>query len=303
MRLIIPALLFAAFVFDSSGAMARVQFPSEQDLNTFSKTCGGGRVEVFERKVTREFRGLRSNPKANISLESAQRNVAAVMEKVTPDANGNEMYEKYLRCVREFVDKFLVSNNVPHQPVNPGSDVDGFISIGATYGSIRQGFTNDNQLIWLARVGWWFNEHLAFGLEGTFWQVKSQTLSLNGQLVQAGQPLRQTGSTATLPLYVHFGRRFPLVLCAGAGLGWESYDYLLLDGNGVVEGKLTNRDSGLAVMVGAGFEFAWTPHTTLSVLARGTRTNIDVPSTTATDSIGRKAKQTVLSLGVALSFH
>ena len=307
MRNVVLALLCCTLALASATASAEIQFPKEKDFNNFLKLCGGGATESKTLKAREQMHEWKSNSESSTNLESVRSNLAAVMDKVTPDAEGTAKYKMYLGCVTTKVDQFLAYKNLPRRAVNPGSDVDGFLSLGAAYGSIRtdagQAVTNDNQVVWIARVGYWFNPHIALGLEGTWWQAKTQTLSLNGQLIQAGQPLRQTVGTATFPLYVHFGSRFPLVLCAGAGLGWESYDYLLLDSNGAVEGKLTNKDSGLAIMVGAGFEFAWTPHTTISVLARGTRMNIDAPTTTAANSIATKARQTVLSLGVALSFH
>ena len=264
-------------------------------------------TERAERTVDERLQKVESDPAARANLSSARRDVAAVMEKVTPDSSGNVFYVEYLGCILRLVDKFLVSENTPHRPVNPGSDVDGFVSAGVAYGSVRtdsgQGVTNDNQLIWVVRVGWWFNDHLAFGLEGNYWQAKTNTLNSNGELIQTGQPLRQMGATAVLPIYVHFGRRFPLVLCAGGGLGWESYDYLLLDSKTGMQGRLTNRDSGLALMAGAGFEFAWARHTTLSVLARGTRVTIDSLSSADAQSDNKKSKLMVYSLGVALSFH
>jgi len=306
MRHAVLALLYCALVLASATAAAEIEFPKEKDFEHFLSLCGGGIAESDQLKADKKVHKWKSDSESSTNLDSVRSNLAAVMEKVTSDENGSAMYKAYLGCVTRMVDRFLISKNT-HEPVNPGNGVDGFLSLGAAYGAIRtdagHAVANDNQMIWMVRVGYWFNEHIALGLEGTWWQAKTQTLNLNGQLIQAGQPLRQTVGTATFPLYVHFGRRFPLVLCAGAGLGWESYDYLLLDSNGAVEGKLTNRDSGLAIMVGAGFEFAWTAHTSVSVLARGTRMNIDAPTTAAADSTASKARQTVLSLGVALAFH
>lgn len=295
---------------------AAVKFPDKDDLREFRTTCGAGKLESIEsasdteraeRLVGERLEEVKASSTARSNLSSVRRDMAAVMEKVTPDANGNVFYVEYLGCILRLVDTFLVSKNLPHSPVNPGGDVDGFVSAGVAYGSVRtdsgQGITNDNQLIWVARVGWWLNDHLAFGLEGNYWHTRTNTLNSNGELIQTGQPLRQMAATAILPIYVHFGRRFPLVLCAGAGMGWESYDYLLLDSKTGTQGRLTNRDSGLALMAGAGFEFAWTPHTTLSVLARGTRTTIDSLSSTEPGTDNTKARLVVYSLGLALSFH
>jgi opacity protein-like surface antigen len=150
--------------------------------------------------------------------------------------------------------------------------------------------TNDNQPIGLARVGLWFNEHVAVGLEGSYWQRKTQ-------LMEVGQPTRTVASTATVPLYLHFGRRFPFMMYAGIGRGWESNEYLVLDSSGTKQ-RMTKGDSGLAWVAGAGFEYAWTQHVSVTVLARAIRTRID-----SAPHVGEKRERDVLSFGVVLSRH
>ncbi len=209
--------------------------------------------------------------------------------------------------MRDLIEKYLARANAPREPIDPGNEVDGFMTLGVTYGSIRtddhQVLTNDNRMIGLARVGWWFNNHIAVGLEGSYWQAEAKRAEFNGQRVSLTQPLRNTAGTATLPLYIHFGRRFPLVLYAGAGIGWESNDVAVFRADGAMLARDTRKDSGLALVAGAGFEFSTGPSSSVSILARGIRTTIDSPSVSIIGQNEKRPPRDVLSFGVALSFH
>jgi opacity protein-like surface antigen len=290
---------------------ARVNFPTENDLLGIRNTCGGGEARQVKKQVDRILKEIKSDPSARTSTESARRQIAAVMEKIPEGDGGGGFYSEYLACVLRMVDTFVENNNTtkdtkrPPVTVNPGSRVDGFLSLGATYGSIRTGsgdsLTNDNQPIGLVRVGWWFNKYIAFGLEGSYWQRKMDTIEVSN-FGELGQPFRTVESTATLPLYLHFGDRFPFTVYVGTGRGWESNEYMALAADGVTRQRHTNRDSGRAWVAGAGFEYAWTPDVSVSILVRGIRTRIQ-SAPTGFGGENSKPQRDVLSFGVALSFH
>jgi hypothetical protein len=266
MKLALLMLLCAALYCFSSPAEARVRFPKEKDFNQFRKVCAGGEVAAVRHRVDEALKEWKSDVSATKSVESARSNLGAVMEKITPDAGGNALYEKYVSCVRNLVENFLIRKNPARGPVNPGSGVDGFLTLGVTYGSIRTGdddlFTNDNRMIGLARVGWWFNEHIAVGLEGSYWQAEAKSMEIGGQRIQ----------------------------------------HMTLGQHGAMGERLTNKDSGIAFVAGAGFEFAWTPNVSVSILARGIRTEIEAPPEVVGGERVRQDRD-VLSVGVALSFH
>jgi hypothetical protein len=288
---VLCALLWCA----SAEVQAGVHFPKEKDLKAYSTACGGGVTDQEHRTVARAVKDWKSDSAANVDTESAHHSLATVMEQVTSSEGGNNLYKKYIACVQYLIDKYLDVNNPIPEPVNPWSDVAGFLSIGATYGSIRTGSgptrTNDNQPIGLARLGYWFNNHIAFGLEASYWQRKDV-------MAATGLPFRTSASTAVLPLYIHFGRRFPFTMYFGAGRGWESNEFLVPGANGPAQQRVMIRDVGPALVAGAGFEFAWTQHVSVSVLARGIRTKINtLPNTAA------RPERDVLSAGVAFSMH
>lgn len=311
MRAVLWALCCIVVCVASTVVEAKVRFPKEKDLRGIRTSCGGGNTEQVRMRANQLVRKLKSDVTAQIDVENARRQLVAiveVMEQSPPNETTRDLYKQYLSCVVGLIDKFLVVNNLPREPVNPGSGVDGFLSLGATYGSIRtvtgtDSYTNDNQPIALARVGWWFNEHIAFGLEGSYWQRKTDLSEVNTEWAQSGQPFRTTAATATVPLYLHLGRRFPLIVYFGAGRGWETNEYVGLNSSGAIQQRVTHRDSGRAFVAGAGFEFAWTENVSVTVLARGIRTEIESSPPPGSNGGRVKPERDALSLGVALSWH
>lgn len=159
------------------------------------------------------------------------RNLAAILDKVTSDAEGNDLYAKYVGCVHKQVDEWLTRANEPAPAIAPRGRVESFFTVGATYGSIRTAdehmLTNDNQLIWLGRVGWRFNRHIAFGLEGSFWQAKANPTGLPSGSVGFDEPVLARGirtsidSPSTMPVGAKAREPYRTVLSFGVALSLD----------------------------------------------------------------------------------
>lgn len=231
MKLVI-GILIAALAWASGEVRARSLYPGDKQLHEIRDLCGGGKITSRQqRRVKSALKQWRNQSEEKDDTSEASKDLAAILDKVTSDAEGNDLYAKYVGCVHKQVDEWLTRANEPAPAIAPRGRVESFFTVGATYGSIRTAdehmLTNDNQLIWLGRVGWRFNRHIAFGLEGSFWQAKANPTGLPSGSVGFDEPVLARGirtsidSPSTMPVGAKAREPYRTVLSFGVALSLD----------------------------------------------------------------------------------
>ncbi len=115
MTLISRALLSASLLL-ATVAEAQVRFPTSADLHGFRTVCAGGEVKKNSATLEAALRTWRFSPAANANVETATREVGAVLENVKGDVP-SAVYTTYAACVQNLILNFLNRMNpAPRTP-------------------------------------------------------------------------------------------------------------------------------------------------------------------------------------------
>jgi hypothetical protein len=101
---------------------ADVKYPTKEQLQGIRDVCSGGTVHKIDGQLDAALEAWRLKPGAQGNLHLAIDDLAAIMEKIRDDRDG-QLFKAYLDCVQNLIEQYLHDSSTPKSqtPTKPNT--------------------------------------------------------------------------------------------------------------------------------------------------------------------------------------